>query len=94
MASTSTPGGAGFDERPVPELDRLARPLVTFWGLVDRRLDSRILGRLAEDLTAGTILLVGPESDPDPGLTALGRVARLPAWPFDRLPALAQSRRC
>jgi glycosyltransferase involved in cell wall biosynthesis len=81
----------GPDGDPLPELGGLERPLVTFWGLVDRRLDLRVLERLAADLTAGTILLVGPESDPDPALAAIARVARVPALPYARLPALARA---
>jgi hypothetical protein len=81
----------GPDGDPLPELGGLERPLVTFWGLVDRRLDLRFLERLAADLTAGTILLVGPESDPDPALAAIARVARVPALPYARLPALARA---
>jgi hypothetical protein len=82
---------SGLDGDPLPELDGLERPLVTFWGLVDRRLDLRVLERLAADLTAGTILLVGPESDPDPALAPIARVARVSALPYARLPALARA---
>lgn len=82
-------GGTAGD--PPAELDGLERPLVTFWGLVDRRLDLRFLVRLAADLTAGTILLVGPESDPDPALAGIARVVRVPALPYARLPALASA---
>jgi glycosyltransferase involved in cell wall biosynthesis len=79
------------DGDPLAELDGLGRPLVTFWGLVDRRLDLAVLERLAADLTEGTILLVGPESDPDPALGQIARVARVPALPYARLPALARA---
>lgn len=81
----------GTDGDPLHELDGLERPLITFWGLVDRRLDLRVLERLAADLEAGTILLVGPESDPDPSLAAIARLVRIPALPFTRLPALAHA---
>jgi glycosyltransferase involved in cell wall biosynthesis len=82
-------GGAG--ERPLPQLDGLPRPLVVFWGLIDRRMDVAFLARLAADLRAGTIVLVGPQSDPDPALDRIGRVARRPALPYAQLPALARA---
>jgi glycosyltransferase involved in cell wall biosynthesis len=72
-------------------LEGLERPLVVFWGLVDRRLDLDFLRQLGGDLTRGTILLVGPEADPDPGLAGLPRVVRLPPLPYEQLPALAQA---
>lgn len=74
-----------------PGIEGLERPLIAFWGLIDRRLDLAFLRRLAEDLDRGTILLVGPEQDPDPALLALPRLARRPAVPFDALPALARA---
>jgi hypothetical protein len=79
-------GGAG----PIPELDGLERPLVVFWGVIDRRLDVRFLERLAADLEGGTIVLAGPEQDPDPRLRQIGRLARVGPIPFDRLPRLAR----
>jgi hypothetical protein len=76
---------------PTPrELDGLPRPLIVFWGVIDRRMDTRFLERLVQDLDAGTILLVGPEQTPDPVLRRLARVRRLPALPYDRLPGLAR----
>lgn len=81
---------AGAGGVRLPQLDGLSRPLVVFWGLVDRRMDLAYLERLAAELPDGTILLVGPESDPDPALGRLDRVARHPAMPYDQLPALAR----
>jgi glycosyltransferase involved in cell wall biosynthesis len=69
----------------------LPRPLVVFWGLVDRRLDLAWLSRLAGELTEGTIVLIGPESDPDPALSGLPRMARRPEVPFAQLPGLARA---
>ncbi len=77
-------------ELPADWLDGLETPLVVFWGLIDRRLDCSYLARLAGDLKRGTILLVGPEQDPDPSIRALPRVVRKPALPFELLPALAR----
>lgn len=75
---------------PPPGLDELPRPLVVFWGLVDRRMDLAFLERLSAELDEGTIVLAGPESDPDPALTRIARVRRLPALPYADLPALAR----
>ncbi len=75
---------------PVAALDGLERPLIVFWGVVDRRMDVAFVKRLAADLTQGTIVLLGPEADPDPALVASPRVVRLMPLPFDQLPVLAK----
>lgn len=75
---------------PPAEFAGLERPLVLFWGLVDWRMDAAWLRRLSDELTRGTIVLVGPEDDHDPELTRSGRVRRVPAVAFARLPALAR----
>jgi glycosyltransferase involved in cell wall biosynthesis len=77
-------------EGSVPELAGLPRPLALFWGVLDRRMDLAIVRRLSADLVAGTIVLVGPDADPDPALSELPRVVRTGAFPFERLPALAR----
>ncbi len=69
----------------------LERPLVVFWGVVDPRMETEWVRRLAADMTAGTVLLVGPENDADPALAALPRVARRPAVRYEELPALARA---
>lgn len=74
----------------LPEFDRLERPLVLFWGVIDRRMDVGLLKQLAADLSRGTIVLVGPESDPDPELFGVPRVIRLPPVHYDQLPYLAR----
>lgn len=74
----------------IPQLQQLERPLVAFWGLIDRRMDVGFVKRLSADLSKGTIVLVGPESDPDPGLYASKRVVHLPPLPYEWLPQLAQ----
>jgi glycosyltransferase involved in cell wall biosynthesis len=75
---------------PLPQLAGLPRPLVIFWGMRDRRLDVSFLRRLASDLTVGTIVLVGPEADPDPELARMERLVSLPSLTFEDLPRLAQ----
>ncbi|HVS37885.1 MAG TPA: glycosyltransferase [Gemmataceae bacterium] len=73
-----------------PELASLERPLILFWGVIDRRMDADFLRRLAADLDWGTVVLVGPENNPDPALRRIPRLVQLPAQPFERLPALAR----
>ena len=68
----------------------LERPLIVFWGVTDRRMDVALIERLANDLTSGTIVLIGPESDPDPRLMRLRRVVQRPAVPFAQLPEIAR----
>ncbi|WP_435011870.1 hypothetical protein P12x_005962 (plasmid) [Tundrisphaera lichenicola] len=80
-------GGLGG---PMPELDGLERPLIVFWGLIDRRIDVDYLAALTDDLKKGTVLLVGPESQPDPRLRTFQRLAILPSMPLHRLPTLAR----
>lgn len=73
----------------VSEFPGLAPPLVVFWGVIDRRTDISFVRHLTANMTAGTLVLVGPQEDPDPELFRLPRVAIRPPMPFDRLPALA-----
>jgi len=47
------------ESSPSPIADDVRRPLIVFWGMVDRRLDSKMLRCLAERLSEGTIVLVG-----------------------------------
>ncbi len=70
-------------------LDGLEQPLIVFWGLVDRRLDTAFLERLSNDLASGTVALIGPESDPDPAVARLPRVVRVAPVRFDQLPEIA-----
>jgi glycosyltransferase involved in cell wall biosynthesis len=77
--------------KPLPQLADLERPLVVFWGLLDRRMDVGFVRQLARDLNQGTLLLVGPKSDPDPALFQGPRVVRLPAVRYHDLPRLASA---
>jgi glycosyltransferase involved in cell wall biosynthesis len=72
------------------ELESLERPLVVFWGVVDRRMDVEFIKALSTRLQRGTILLVGPKEDPDPELLALPRVVYHQPLPFSTLPVLAR----
>ena len=73
------------------EIDALTRPLVTFWGVVDRRLDTSFIRMLSADLEVGTILLVGPTQDPNPALAQLPNVHIHPPLAFESLPSLASA---
>jgi glycosyltransferase involved in cell wall biosynthesis len=73
------------------QLAQLPRPLVLFWGLVDRRLDFAYLEALDRRMTSGTIALVGPQQDPDPRLARLKRVRMCGPSTYDNLPALARA---
>jgi glycosyltransferase involved in cell wall biosynthesis len=68
----------------------LERPLIVFWGVVDRRMDLSFLARLAGDLSKGTIVLAGPQADPDRALANIPRVVRIGKLPFKDLPTLAR----
>jgi glycosyltransferase involved in cell wall biosynthesis len=73
----------------LPQLDGLPRPLVVFWGVVDQRMDIDFLRRLGDDMTEGTIVLVGPDAAPDPALDTLPRVVRLGPLAYEALPQVA-----
>ena len=83
-----------FWRSPAPEvppaLAGLERPLIVFWGVIDRRMDLDFLRRLVHDLERGTVVLAGPEADPDPALASVPRTVRLGPLPFESLPALAR----
>src|SRR5262249_13528435 len=74
----------------LPCLEGLRRPVVLFWGLVDRRMDLTFVRALADALRgSSTVVIVGPEDDPDPQLQRIDGVARVGVVPFEQLPALA-----
>jgi hypothetical protein len=83
---SSVPGDTPLSLRG---LEGIPGPLIVFWGVLDRRMDSSFVRRLAESLTEGTVLLVGPQDNPDPDLMRLPRVRTYPAVPYSDLPALA-----
>lgn len=81
----NAPAGASLSS-----LAGLERPLVIFWGVVDRRMDTDFVRKLDGAMTRGTIVLAGPQADPDPVLTALPRVVRLGPLPYAQLSNLAR----
>ncbi|MFO0936657.1 MAG: hypothetical protein U0798_09115 [Gemmataceae bacterium] len=89
--------GVDLDHWRVPQADNaeefanIEGPYTVFWGVIDRRMDIDFVKHLAENLTKGTIVLFGPQDNPDPLLFQLPRVVVKSAVPFSRLPAIAAS---
>lgn len=77
-------------EHSLPELEGLPRPLIVFWGVIDRRMDVGWVERLTAELPTGTVVLVGPHDRPDPALGRLPRVVSRPPLLFEHLPWLAR----
>jgi glycosyltransferase involved in cell wall biosynthesis len=71
------------------ELEKIPRPLIVFWGVIDRRLDVAFVQKLGEALTEGTLLFVGPQDNPDPALFQVPRLRFLSALPYEDLSILA-----
>lgn len=63
------------------------RPVLLFWGVIDRRLDVGWCERLS---SLGHLVLAGPVHDPDPKLKSLEGVTWLGPVAYGDLPALAQ----
>lgn len=74
---------------PSCESPKSQRPSVVFWGVIDRRMDSASLRKLSQDMLHGTIVLIGPQQNPDPVILSLPNVRTLPAQPLAALPAIA-----
>ncbi|MEO8062840.1 MAG: glycosyltransferase [Pseudomonadota bacterium] len=72
-------------------LANLPRPLVLYWGLVDRRMNFDAIEALDRRMTSGSIAIVGPQQDPDPRLAKLPRVHLLGPSAYEDLPALARA---
>jgi hypothetical protein len=77
----------------LPEFAGLEGPYIVFWGVIDRRMDTEWVAGLSEALRLqnrpGTIVLFGPQEDPDPRLRELPRVYLRSAVSFDRLANIA-----
>jgi glycosyltransferase involved in cell wall biosynthesis len=82
---------SGAVQGPLPEVTTLPRPLIVFWGVIDQRMDVELVRRVAQEMTTGTLLLVGPQQNPDPVLVRLPRVVCRSPVPYERLPSLAES---
>ncbi|MCZ2340709.1 MAG: glycosyltransferase [Bacteroidales bacterium] len=84
----------GFWQHPTipvsnPFWQNLEPPYILFWGVIDKRMDTRFLQVLSKQLDSGTIVLVGPQEDPDPAIFTIPRVVVRPRVSFDQLPSLA-----
>lgn len=87
---TGSPGSAtGTAPAEGDLLASLPSPLVVFWGVLDRRMDTPSLLQLSADLTQGTIVLIGPQQDPDPQILGRPNVVSLPPQPLHLLPQIA-----
>lgn len=73
----------------LPELALIERPVIMYWGLIDRRLDVAWLRALGERMPTGTLVLIGPQQDPDPALVEVPRLHLTGPLPYDRLPLAA-----
>lgn len=82
------PGFPATALQPWPHLNSCS-PAVVFWGVIDRRMDTESLVQLSRDMTDGTIVLIGPQQDPDPLILALPNVKTLPSQAITTLPAIA-----
>lgn len=71
------------------EFQALPAPIILFWGVIDRRMDVEWLRSLSRAMDRGTIVLVGPQEDPDPALMKLERVVLLPPATPARLARMA-----
>ena len=87
----------GEDRKPTSgQTDQTACPIaqavgprVVFWGVVDRRLDTKWLTRLAASPKIGSIILVGPQQNPDPAILSLPKVVATGPTPMADLPTVA-----
>jgi glycosyltransferase involved in cell wall biosynthesis len=77
----------------LPEFAGLDGPYIVFWGVIDRRMDTDWVAGLSEALRSqnrpGTIVLFGPQEDPEPRLRELPRVSLRGAVRFERLADIA-----
>ena len=85
-------GTQSGNARQNPEFTRnLPRPVFTFWGLIDERLEPEMVERLAQDSPQSTILLAGPVAAPEVAkrLEAIPNARLLGMVPYEKLPQLA-----
>ncbi|MBD3673135.1 MAG: glycosyltransferase [Planctomycetaceae bacterium] len=81
---------SGTRDSQLSALEKSPKPRVTFWGLIDRRLDLDWLKTLSQSLASGSIHLVGPQNDPDPELKNIPGLHFHPPVAYDDLPAVAE----
>ena len=72
-----------------PWLESLPRPLVVFWGVLDKRLNDSWLLALSDQLTKGTVLLVGPHNRPPGNLKERANIRFPGPVAYGDLPCIA-----
>lgn len=72
-----------------PCLHGLEPPFAVFWGLIDRRLDVQMLRSLGIAMERGSIVLVGPQQNPNPALRDVPRLHLVGEVPYSDLPQIA-----
>ncbi len=70
-------------------LSSLEKPLILFWGSIDWQMDLEFLRQLSRKLDRGTIVLLGPVTDPSPELFKIPRVTHVPKVAYEDLPQYA-----
>lgn len=80
---------AVLDSSAARILQASVRPRLLFWGLIDRRIDTRWLAA-AQKASGGTTFLIGPRRVCDPELFRIPGVRWLDAVPCEELPELAR----
>ncbi len=82
--------GASHGSAGLPAWAACARPLVVFWGLIDRRLDTDWCRAVANGMGGiGTLVLIGPKQSPDPAVTSLAGVVMPGPVRYEDLPWVA-----
>jgi glycosyltransferase involved in cell wall biosynthesis len=89
LAHWSHPAGATGAKLP-RWWTQLSRPIMLFWGLVDRRLDVDWCRSLPDSMPrGGTLVLLGPQQSPDTTLRVVDRVVMPGPVSYQHLPWFA-----
>lgn len=85
-------GKARCEQTVVPaELAALAQPILGYFGVIDERLDYRLIERLADDLPHASIVMIGPVAKVDPAtLPRRGNIHWLGQRAYADLPTLVK----
>ncbi|MEM1070232.1 MAG: glycosyltransferase [Planctomycetota bacterium] len=67
----------------------IPHPIALFWGVIDRRMNADWLLALAERMSVGSIVLVGPAQDPDPRILDHERIRLVGSASYEALPSYA-----
>jgi Glycosyltransferase len=72
---------------PAPEISKLTRPVVGYYGLVDERCDLSLIATIARSLDQVTIMVIGPWKISRKPLAGLPNVKIVGKVPYSQLPA-------